>query len=107
MKKETNIISAITIVFLVVVFTICGLTIKNSPLSGYPRQIHDQNMTVKQFVSQVAHAAQREQKKYAIPASITIAQDGLESKWGNTRLGTEHSNNDGTNARNDTEKARM
>lgn len=51
MKKETKIISAITIVFLVVVFTICGLTIKNSPLSGYPRQIHDQNMTVKQFVS--------------------------------------------------------
>ena len=32
MKKETKIISAITIVFLVVVFTICGLTIKNSTL---------------------------------------------------------------------------
>lgn len=107
MKKETKIISAITIVFLVVVFTICGLTIKNSPLSGYPRQIHDQNMTVKQFVSQVAPAAQREQKKYGIPASITIAQAGLESQWGNSRLGNKYNNLFGMKASKGEDNVRM
>lgn len=107
MKKETKIISAITIVFLVVVFTICGLTIKNSPLSGYPRQIHDQNMTVQQFVSQVAPAAQREQKKYGIPASITIAQAGLESQWGNSRLGNKYNNLFGMKASKGEDRVRM
>ena len=107
MKKETKIISGITIIFLVVVFAICALTIKSSPLTGLPREIHQQNMTVQEFVSQVAPAAQKEQKKYGIPASITIAQAGLESQWGNSRLGNKYNNLFGMKANKGDDKVRM
>lgn len=107
MKKETKIISGITIIFLVVVFAICALTIKSSPLTGLPREIHQQNMTVQEFVSQVAPAAQKEQKKYGIPASITIAQAGLESQWGNSRLGNKYNNLFGIKANKGDDKVRM
>ena len=107
MKKETKIISGITIIFLVVVFAVCALTIKSSPLTGLPREIHQQNMTVQEFVSQVAPAAQKEQKKYGIPASITIAQAGLESQWGNSRLGNKYNNLFGMKANKGDDKVRM
>ena len=107
MKKETKIICGITIIFLVVVFAICALTIKSSPLTGLPREIHQQNMTVQEFVSQVAPAAQKEQKKYGIPASITIAQAGLESQWGNSRLGNKYNNLFGMKANKGDDKVRM
>lgn len=107
MKKETKIISGITFVFLVAIFAIAGLTIKSSPLFGLPREIHQQNMTVQEFVKQVAPAAQREQKKYGIPASITIAQAGLESRWGNSRLGNKYNNLFGMKATKGDDKVRM
>ena len=50
------------------------------------RERHSTDITVQQFIKQVAPAAQREQKKYHIPASITIAQAGLESNWGRSKL---------------------
>lgn len=107
MKKQTKVITGVTILFLVVVFAICGATIMNSPLSGLPREIHPTTMTVKEFVKEIAPAAQREQKKYGIPASITIAQAGLESQWGNSRLGNKYNNLFGMKATKGEDKVRM
>ena len=53
------------------------------------------------------HAAQREQKKYHIPASITIAQAGLESNWGRSRLANKYNNLFGIKANSDDEKVQM
>lgn len=107
MKKETKVIIGSVFAFLVVVFGICALTIGHSPLSGLPRETHSKDITAKQFIAQIAPAAQQEQKKYNIPASITIAQAGLESNWGRSRLSYKYNNLFGIKATTGDEKVRM
>ncbi len=80
MKKETKIISVSVLAFLIILFGIVAIVIHQSP--QVERETHPADITVNEFISQVAPAAQQEQKKYHIPASITIAQAGIESNWG-------------------------
>lgn len=107
MKKETKVIISAVLAFLVVVFGICALTIAHSPLKGLPRETHPTNISNRQFIRQIAPAAQQEQKKYDIPASITIAQAGLESNWGRSRLSYKYNNLFGMKATTGDEKVRM
>lgn len=53
---------------------------------------HPADITVNEFVKAVAPVAQREQKKYHLKASITIAQAGLESNWGRSKLARKYNN---------------
>ena len=71
------------------------------------RQEHSPDITVQQFIRQVAPAAQREQKKYHIPASITIAQAGLESNWGRSKLAAKYNNLFGIKANGKKNRVRM
>lgn len=71
------------------------------------REQHSANITTQQFIKQVAPAAQREQKKYHIPASITIAQAGLESNWGRSKLAAKYNNLFGIKANSSTNRVQM
>ena len=71
------------------------------------RERHSTDITVQQFIKQVAPAAQREQKKYHIPASITIAQAGLESDWGRSKLAAKYNNLFGIKANGKANRVRM
>ena len=73
---------------------LAGLTVflVNRPSQTPTRESHPADMTVKQFIKQIAPAAQAEQKKYHIPASIVIAQAGLESDWGRAKLAYKYNN---------------
>lgn len=68
---------------------------------------HSTDITVAQFVKQVAPAAQQEQKKYHIPASITIAQAGLESNWGRSKLAAKYNNLFGIKANSKENRVKM
>ena len=72
MKKETKIICGSVLALLIILFGIVAIIIHESP--QIQRETHPTDITVNEFVRQIAPAAQREQKKYHIPASITIAQ---------------------------------
>lgn len=99
MKKETKIICGSVLAFLIVLFGIVAIIIHESP--QIQRETHPTDITVNEFVRQIAPAAQREQKKYRIPASITIAQAGLESNWGRSRLANKYNNLFGIKANSD------
>lgn len=107
MKKETKIIIASVLAALLVIFGICAATIHQSPLSGMPRETHPSDISTSQFIKQVAPAAQREQQRYRIPASITIAQAGLESEWGRSKLVYKYNNLFGMKATKGDERVRM
>ena len=105
MKKETKIICGSVLAFLIILFGIVAIIIHESP--QIQRETHPTDITVNEFVRQIAPAAQREQKKYHIPASITIAQAGLESNWGRSRLANKYNNLFGIKANSDDEKVQM
>lgn len=105
MKKETKIICGSVLAFLIILFGIVAIIIHQSP--QIQRETHPPDITVNEFVRQIAPAAQREQKKYHIPASITIAQAGLESNWGRSRLANKYNNLFGIKANSDDEKVQM
>lgn len=48
--------------------------------------------SAKEFINQWSSIAKEHQTKYGIPASITLAQGGLESAWGKSRLATDYNN---------------
>ena len=56
---------------------------------------HFRRSPVEQYVERFAKVAQVEQKKYGIPASITLAQGILESAAGKSTLAAEHNNHFG------------
>lgn len=60
-----------------------------------PRIVADHNNTVKAYVKKYAPIAIAEQKKYGIPASITLAQGLWESNAGESRLALENKNHFG------------
>lgn len=106
-KKETKVIITSVLAALLVIFGICAATIHQSPLSGMPRETHSSDISTNEFIKQVAPATQREQKRYQIPASITIAQAGLESEWGRSKLGYKYNNLFGMKATKGDERVRM
>lgn len=48
--------------------------------------------SAKEFINQWSSIAKEHQTKYGIPASITLAQGGLESAWGKSGLATKYNN---------------
>jgi flagellum-specific peptidoglycan hydrolase FlgJ len=42
------------------------------------------------FIASIAPAAQASEKKYGVPASVTIAQAILESAWGKRAIGNNY-----------------
>ena len=52
-------------------------------------------VTVQAYVKRFAKVAQQEQKKFGIPASVTLAQGILESNRGQSKLASQHNNHFG------------
>lgn len=52
-------------------------------------------VTVRAYVKRFARVAQAEQRKFGIPASVTLAQGILESNRGNSKLASQHNNHFG------------
>lgn len=107
MKKENRLIATTVVAFLIVLFGIVAAVVYESPQQISKPQGHRKEITVKQFVKQIAPAAQREQRKYNIPASIIIAQAGTESDWGRSKLAYKYNNLFGMKATKGDEKVRM
>lgn len=102
MKKHLR--SMVTLI-VIILFIVTGIAVSHHPKPH--RAQHPKNITVSQFVKQIAPAAQRDQKKYHIPASITIAQAGLESDWGRSRLAYKYNNLFGIKANSKHNRVKM
>lgn len=78
----------------IIAFLLFGIimVVTHRPSRPARRQTHPDNISVNQFISQVAPQAQREQKRYHIPASVIIAQAGTESNWGRSKLAVKYNN---------------
>lgn len=107
MKKEERVIASSVLAFLVILFALVAVIIINSPQVKTTRETHPKDITASQFIKQIVPAAQREQRKYHIPASITIAQAGTESNWGRSKLAYKYNNLFGMKANQDDAKVRM
>lgn len=107
MKKEARVITASVLVFLIILFGIVAVVIQQSPQVKMTRETHSANITTSQFIKKIAPAAQQEQKRYNIPASIIIAQAGTESNWGRSRLAYKYNNLFGIKATKGDAKVRM
>lgn len=107
MKNENKVITASVLAFLIVLFGIVAVVISSSPQVKSTRETHSKNITTSQFIKKIAPAAQREQRKYNIPASITIAQAGTESDWGRSKLAYKYNNLFGIKAAKNDPKVQM
>lgn len=90
-KRQKTIITSV-IVGLVAIIAVVGMVINYQHRKAAEPEQHSTNITTAEFIKEVAPAAQREQRRYHIPASITIAQAGLESNWGRSRLAAKYNN---------------
>ena len=70
-------------------------------------QTHSAKITTKEFIKEIAPAAQAVEKKYGIPASIIIAQAGTESDWGRAKLAYKYNNLFGIKASGKTNQVKM
>ncbi|MEK1439340.1 glycoside hydrolase family 73 protein [Limosilactobacillus fermentum] len=70
-------------------------------------QTHSAKITTKEFIKEIAPAAQAVEKKYGIPASIIIAQAGTESDWGRAKLAYKYNNLFGIKASGKTNRVNM
>lgn len=70
-------------------------------------QTHSAKITTKEFIKEIAPAAQAVEKKYGIPASIIIAQAGTESDWGRAKLAYKYNNLFGIKASGKTNRVKM
>lgn len=70
-------------------------------------QTHSAKITTKEFIKEIAPAAQVVEKKYGIPASIIIAQAGTESDWGRAKLAYKYNNLFGIKASGKTNRVKM
>lgn len=107
MKKRLSIIIGIVLGIVLVVALVLGAVEFNHKPVSHHRETHSAKITVNQFIKQVAPAAQREQKKYHISASITIAQAGTESNWGRSKLAYKYNNLFGIKANSKHDRVRM
>lgn len=109
MKKASGDTWAIVVGLLAGLFVLTGvigglLYQQTRPLQ---QATHPKNITVNQFIRQVAPAAQAEQRKAGIPASITIVQAGTESNWGRSTLANKYNNLFGIKARTRDHRVRL
>lgn len=107
MKKRLSIIIASVLGIVLVVTLALGAFEFNDRPAPHHRETHSAKITVNQFIKQVAPAAQQEQRKYHIPASITIAQAGTESNWGRSKLAYKYNNLFGIKANSKHNRVRM
>ncbi len=77
----------ISLLFITLLFYACSSTRMPTPTTGSP--------DVEAYIQKYKHIAIREMKRTGIPASITLAQGILESKYGNSRLAREANNHFG------------
>ena len=85
-----------------------GIYLHSTSQSTKPqRETHSSKITVNQFIKKIAPIAQKEQKKYHIPASIIIAQAGTESNWGRSKLAYKYNNLFGIKATSKKNRVRM
>lgn len=85
-----------------------GIYLHSTSQSAKPqRETHSSKITVNQFIKTIAPIAQKEQKKYHIPASIIIAQAGTESNWGRSKLAYKYNNLFGIKATSKKNRVRM
>ena len=71
------------------------------------RQQQNAQISATRFIKTIAPAAQREQKRTGIPASIIIAQAGLESEWGRSSLAQKYHNLFGVKAMDKKHRVRL
>lgn len=107
MKKRLLIIIGALLGIVLVGVLVLGVVKLNNQPAPHHRETHSAKITVNQFIKRVAPAAQREQKKYHIPASITIAQAGTESNWGRSKLAYKYNNLFGIKANSKHHRVRM
>ena len=105
-KKSRNLI-IIAVLVLILAALGGGLAVRYRHHQSAKPEQHSSTITATQFIKQVASAAQQEQKKYHIPASITIAQAGLESEWGRSKLAAKYNNLFGIKANSKNNRVRM
>lgn len=79
---------------MVVIVVFLGVYVGHHFYQRYQQQqiIERQQNAKRLFIKQVAPEAQAMQKKYNVPASITIAQAILESDWGSSTLAAKYYN---------------
>ncbi|MGM9891638.1 glycoside hydrolase family 73 protein [Limosilactobacillus sp.] len=104
-KKQNIVIIVVAVLALVGIIT--GLVINYQHRRSATPEQHSTDITTTQFIKQVAPAARQEQKRYHVPASITIAQAGLESNWGRSRLAAKYNNLFGIKANSKQNRVRM
>lgn len=92
MNKKTIIAIASGVGAIILLAVLTVVLMQPQKKSGPTMETHPSNMTVKQFIKAIAPAAKAEQKKYHIPASIIIAQAGIESNWGRAKLAYKYNN---------------
>ena len=68
---------------------------RRHPIKVMKAQIYKPTSDVESYINRFRHVAQAEQKKFGIPASITLAQGILESGVGKSRLAVNHNNHFG------------
>lgn len=107
MKKRLSIIIASVLGIVLVVKLKGAQRHRDDQPAPHHRETHSAKITVNQFIKQVAPAAQQEQRKYHIPASITIAQAGTESNWGRSKLAYKYNNLFGIKANSKHNRVRM
>ncbi|WP_267201250.1 glycoside hydrolase family 73 protein [Limosilactobacillus kribbianus] len=107
MKKKWQIIIGSLLVVVLIAAAVFGIVSSQHKTTKPQRQTHPKDITVSKFIKQIAPAAQREQKKYHIPASITIAQAGIESNWGRSKLAYKYNNLFGIKANSKHNRVRM
>lgn len=98
------------VIGLVAVAMLAGLTIflVNRQQQPQPQmESHPTQITVKQFIKEITPAAKAEQKHYHIPASIIIAQAGIESDWGRAKLAYKYNNLFGMKASGKQKRVRL
>lgn len=106
-KKRSRNLIIIAVLVLILAALGGGLAVRYRHHQSAKPEQHSSTITATQFIKQVAPAAQQEQKKYHIPASITIAQAGLESEWGRSKLAAKYNNLFGIKANSKNNRVRM
>lgn len=107
MKKYSNLLLGIAgVLITAILLVMAGINYQHRSTTP-TRQTHSAKITTAEFIKKVAPAAQREQKRYHIPASITIAQAGTESDWGRSKLAYKYNNLFGIKANTKKNRVRM
>lgn len=92
-KRKLTLADYLLLVLLVSLFCVQIIKWGNQQLVGNEPQVSESVKKQREaFIAQIAPAAQEEQQKYGVLASITLAQAALESDWGKSELSQKYYN---------------